>query len=225
MQVTIVGADSARTPAAGVGVVALPYDRDSVLHSLDARARSPRPSTAPLDSLFAQFREPFTAYARASFEAGKLRDSVDVLRRRIQTTPKTAAAYGELTARVDAQQRALGSAEARRDSAQRKLGRARERFRAHGDSLRGAIRRWEDSTYRGYDSIVQRLATRSTLVPVTDTTGQDGWARLSLKSGPWWIYARAWDATDPNAEWYWNLPVSGDTIRLTPANGRHQPKY
>ena len=49
----------------GVGVVALPYDRDSVLASLEARAGSPRPHTARLDTLFARFRGPFVAYTTA----------------------------------------------------------------------------------------------------------------------------------------------------------------
>ena len=36
------------------------------------------------------------------------------------------------------------------------------------------------------------------------------WAKLTLVPGRWWIYARSWDANDPNAEWYWNVPVDSD---------------
>ena len=63
VRVSIPGPDSVETPVTGVGVVALPYDRDSVLRQLEARAPTPRPDTAPLDSLFAAFRGPFTAYS------------------------------------------------------------------------------------------------------------------------------------------------------------------
>ena len=69
VRVSIPDPASTETPAAGVGVVALPYDRDSVLESLEARAGSPRPDTAALDSLFARFRGPLTA-KRISYVEG-----------------------------------------------------------------------------------------------------------------------------------------------------------
>ena len=87
------------------------------------------------------------------------------------------------------------------------------------------MRQWEDSTYQGYDSIVQGLARRAAREPVTDTTGAEGWATLTLAPGRWWIYARSWDATDPNAEWYWNVPVDGDTLLLSSRTARRQPRY
>jgi hypothetical protein len=31
--------------------------------------------------------------------------------------------------------------------------------------------------------------------------------------------------TDPNAEWYWNVPVQGDSLILSPENGRRRPRY
>ena len=76
MRVSIPDPASIETPAAGVGVVALPYDRDSVLASLEARAVHPAPDTATLDSLFARFRGPFTAYTAVSYAEGALRDSL-----------------------------------------------------------------------------------------------------------------------------------------------------
>ncbi|HKP50243.1 MAG TPA: hypothetical protein VJU17_09535, partial [Gemmatimonadales bacterium] len=60
---------------------------------------------------------------------------------------------------------------------------------------------------------------------VTDTTGATGWARLTLPPGHWWIYARAWDTSDPNAEWYWNVPVQEDTVLLSSRTGRRRPRY
>ena len=60
---------------------------------------------------------------------------------------------------------------------------------------------------------------------MTDTTGGDGWAHLTLAPGRWWIYARSWDATDPNAEWYWNVPVNADTLLLSSRTARRQPRY
>ena len=80
VRVLIPGPDSVPTPVSGLGLVALPYDRDSVLAALEARARTPRPPTAELDTLFAQFRGPFAAYSQAAFEAGRLRDTLAALK-------------------------------------------------------------------------------------------------------------------------------------------------
>jgi hypothetical protein len=93
------------------------------------------------------------------------------------------------------------------------------------EGLRAAIRHWEDSTYRGYDSITRSLAARRRQDPRTDTTGGDGWARFQLPPGHWWIYGRSWDATDPNAEWYWNVPVASDTLLLSSRTGRQRRRY
>jgi hypothetical protein len=105
------------------------------------------------------------------------------------------------------------------------LDRARSEFLNRSDTLRAAVRQWEDSTYRGYDSIVENLAKQTRREPVTDSTDATGWAKLTLPRGRWWIYARAWDTSDPNSEWYWNLPVNGDTLLLSSRTGRRQPKY
>lgn len=210
VRVSIPGPDSVETPITGVGVVALPYDRDSVLHALERRGRTPRPPTAPLESLFAAFRGPFSAYSAATVRLNRLRDSV-------------AAAKGATAARLGDSIRA---AEARTDRAKAALDRARREFASRGDSLRLRMRQWEDSTYEGYDSLVLNLARATGREPVTDTTHADGWAHLLLAPGRWWVYARSWDVTDPNAEWYWNVPApAGDTVLLSSRNARRQPRY
>jgi hypothetical protein len=210
VRVSIPGPDSVETPITGVGIVALPYDRDSVLRALEQRARTPRPPTAPLESLFAAFRGPFSAYSAATVHLNRLRDSV-------------AAAQGATLARLDD---SLRAAEARTQRAKAALDRARRDFASRGDSLRLRMRQWEDSTYQGYDSLVQDLARSTGRAPVTDTTHADGWAHLMLAPGRWWVYARSWDVTDPNAEWYWNVPApTGDTLLLSSRNARRRPRY
>lgn len=194
----------------GVGVVALPYDRDSVLRQLEARAQTPRPDTAPLESLFAAFRGPFTAYSAVTLRLGKLRDSV-------------ADAKGDPDSLRLAD--SLRATEARAERARAELDRARRDFVGRSDSLRRRMRQWEDSTYQGWDSVVQGLARRSGRTAVTDTTGSQGWAHLRLAPGRWWVYARSWDAEDPNAEWYWNTPVTEDTLLLSSRTARRQLRY
>jgi hypothetical protein len=210
VRVSIPGPDSVETPVTGVGVVALPYDRDSVLRQLQARAPTPRPDTTPLESLFAAFRGPFTTYSAVTLRLGKLRDSV-----------------AEVKAGPDSLRLAdsLRATEARAERARAELDRARRDFVGRSDSLRRRMRQWEDSTYQGWDSVVQGLARRSGRVAVTDTTGSQGWAHLRLAPGRWWIYARSWDAADPNAEWYWNTPVTNDTLFLSSRTARRQLRY
>jgi hypothetical protein len=195
------------------------------LASLEARAPSRRPHTAKLDTLFSQFRAPFTAYTAASYAATQLRDSIDLQRRRIDSAPPGSPQYRELHARYTVLSDSLAVVERRALRARAALDRARGEFLSESDSLRAAVRQWEDSTYRGYDSIVENLARRTRREPVTDSTDATGWAYLTLPRGRWWIYARAWDTSDPNSEWYWNIPVQDDTLLLSSRTGRRLPKY
>ena len=55
--------------------------------------------------------------------------------------------------------------------------------------------------------------------------GGDGWAEMILTHDHWWVTGHAIDPRDPNAEWYWNLPVKGDTMYLNPKNGLNRPRY
>jgi hypothetical protein len=209
VRVSIPGPDSAETPVTGVGVVALPYDRDSLLKDFERRARSPRPNAAPLDSLFAGFRGPFTAYSAAMLRLGKLRDSA-------------ASVRGRDSLRIAD---SLRAAETRAERARVALDAARREFSRRSDTLRLRMRLWEDSTYLGWDSVVQNLTRRSGREAVTDTTGAEGWAHLTLPPGRWWIYARSWDAGDPNAEWYWNTAVTDDTLLLSSRTAHRQARY
>jgi hypothetical protein len=225
VRVLIPGPDSVPTPVSGLGLVALPYDRDSVLGALEARARTPRPATAGLDSLFAQFRGPFAAYSRAAWDAGRLRDTLALLKSRLDGLPRNAPEYRELYASFGRLSEELTDTEAREAETRGALDAARGKFVSRSDSLRARVRAWEDSAYSGYDSIVRGLTQRSGRAAAADTTDATGRASLTLRGRPWWIYARSWDATDPNSEWYWNVPVTGDTVVLDARSGRRRPRY
>lgn len=223
VRVSIPGPDSMETPVTGVGVVALSYDRDSVLGQLRAKARLPHPDTTTLDSLYAEFRGPFIGYSSATFRLGKLRDSLAMVQHELDSLGRDTPRYSVLYARFGRLSDSIGVAEAHAKTAHDFLDKARSTFVSKSESLRAAVRQWEDSTYRGYDSIVRGLSRGREAV--TDTTGADGWAHLRIKPGRWWIYARSWDATDPNSEWYWNVPATGDTLILSSRTGRRQPRY
>jgi hypothetical protein len=225
VRVSIPGIDSLESPAAGVGVIALPYDRDSVLASLEARAGTPRPSTKALDSLFARFRGPFVSYTSLSYAAGTLRDSIDLLRSQLDTSAQRDPEQRQRVTHLRRLSDSLATLEARVRRAREGLDRARREFVQQSDSLRSIVRHWEDSTYRGYDSIVESLTRSRHREGATDTTDVTGWAHFKLAPGRWWLYARAWDTSDPNAEWYWNIPLKSDTVLLSSRTGQRRPKY
>ncbi len=225
VRVLIPGADSALAPAGDLPIVALPYDRDSVLASLEAEAQHPRPRTAELDTLFAQYRAPFAAYAAAAVRSEAFQDTLATIRATLDTIARSAPAYGELYRRFSAMTDSVTAADRASRAASDQLARARQRLGGPIESLRAEVRAWEDSIYSGYDTLVQNLAHARMREPTSDTTAADGWANVHLAPGRWWIYVRSWDALDPNAEWYWNIPVTQDTIVLDPTNGLRRPKY
>ena len=225
VRVSIPDPTTVETPAAGVGVVALPYDRDSVLASLEERAGSPRPHTAALDSMFARFRGPFTAYTGISYAESELRDSLRNIQLRLDSLSSAISDRSALSALQRRMTDSLSKTTERARQARVALDRARTEFLGRSESLRTAVRQWEDSTFRGWDSIVQGLARAQRRQPVTDTTDATGWAQFTLDPGRWWIYAQAWDISDPNSKWYWNVPADRDTVLLNSRSGKRQPRY
>lgn len=225
IKVAIPGPDSVEAPVAHLPLIALPYDRDSVIAALEARAPSPRPNTGPLDSLFRSFRIPFAAYAKVAYRVENLRDSLTRTKAQLDSLPRGAPEYHELYLRFGQRSESLATLQQVQERAHADLQAARDRLAPRIDSLKAAVRRWEDSSYRPYDSLVSGLAKARGLEPVADTTGPGGRVRVRLPPGRWWIYARSWDATDPNAEWYWNVPVTTDSVVLDARTGRRRPRY
>jgi len=224
VQVSLPGPDSVAAPLPGVQVVAVPYDRDSIIASLEARAARPRPNTAILDTLFERFRGPFLAMTSAAATTARLRDSLAALRRALAERPKE---HPRLKA-ADTLALARELAASRKELAARQavLDRVRSEVQGPADSLRAALRAWEDSTYRGYDSITSGLMRQLDRQAVVDTTDAKGIATLrGLKPGDWWVYARTWNPDDPNVEWYWNVKVVGDTVRLDEHSAKKRPRY
>lgn len=222
---SIPGLESSGGATPDFAFVALPYNRDSLIAALEARATSPRPSTAALDSLFARYRGPFAAYTSLVAEANRYGDTLAALKQRLDTMSRTSPEYRESYLRWTGLRDTLGLIDRQSARARADLEAARPKFVAESESLRAVLRHWQDSTYRGYDSIVTALVKSSGRQPVADTTGPGGTAVLRLSGGPWWITASSWDPADPNAKWYWNVPVTSDTVTLDAATGRNLPRY
>lgn len=207
VQVVIPDERGVSTPVSGLRLTFLPYDRDSLTAALEAQADQPRPDTSPLDSLFQEFREPFGSYLRIAADYERLGRSRDSL---LASDPA-----GRLAGVEDS----LGTLRPVLEAARTRVEAARRRLGA-GDSLRAALSAWQDYAYRDYDSLTRVLVRQSRLEATIDSTRTDGWVTVELRPGRWWLTARAINVGDPNAQWYWNVPVVGDTIILSPANGR-----
>lgn len=225
VRVAIPGPDSVLAAVAGVQLIALPYDRDSVIAALEAQSAAPARETHALDSLYGAFRAPFAAYAQAALRVRRLEDSLAAIRADLDSIPRNASAYRSLYLRFTELADTLARAQAASERAQAVLKRARDTLGGRIERLRAAHRRWEDTTYHGYDSLTTALVRSRGLTPIADTTDAEGRAAFRLLPGRWWIYARSWDAEDPYSEWYWNVPVRGDSLILDPANGRRRPTY
>ena len=222
---SIPGLTPSAGPAAGFAFVALPYNRDSLVAAFEGRAATTRPSTDALDSLFAKYRAPFAAYTALVAEAGRYADSLSALKQRVDSMPRTGAEYASAYGRWTGIRDTMRLLDAQTARARAALEAARPAFVARSESLRTAIRNWQDSTYHGYDAAVDSLVRARQRVPVADTTDASGAAVIELRGNPWWIYARSWDPADPNAEWYWNVPVTSDTVRLDATTARNRPRY
>ena len=213
------------TPIAGVVVVALPYDRDSLIAAMESRAPAGRPHTETLDTLFQAFHGPFLAFNRAAWDQEVTTRRRDSLLRAQAALPPGAAGAAELGARLAAVEDSLRILAPLLARTRADLADARDALWPRMESLRVAARAWQVSTYQGYDTAVRALARRKMRTLVADTSGASGWSTLPIAPGRWWVHARSPDPQDPNYEWYWNVPVDADSVRLSQANGRHLPRY
>lgn len=225
IEVVIPGPDSVESPVPGVGLVALPYDRDSVIRELERATPRPAAITRELDSLFQVFRGPFSAYATAAFRARTLERSLAAIRAELDTMSRAAPGYESRYREFGARSDTLARLVRERDVAEAALRRTRGAVGDRIETLRAAMSRWQDSAYREYENITKNLTTGLGREPVADSTGPDGRATLHLPAGDWWIYARSWDPWDPNGEWYWNVPARESRIVLDRASGRRTPRY
>lgn len=225
IRVAIRDPDGRLAPVARLPLVLLPYDRDSILSALVQRSPLRRPDTRPLDTLFASIRAPFAALTLATDHSRRLHDTLGVLRSQLDTTSRASAHYRSLYLAFATAADSLAAIDRRMEEAGREAAAIIKRAHPRIDPIRQAMTRWEDSTFHSYGTAVNHLSTQLGQKPLALETGADGRLAVRLPKGRWWVYARAPDPADPNAGWYWNVPVRGDSISLDPATAEHRPCY
>lgn len=225
VEVAIPGPDSVDAPVAHIQLIALPYDRDSILKALQGDRLRPEPLTTTLDSLYTRFRKPFGVYALRAYQVQTLSRNQAYLRQQLDSLTRNAPGYDSLYRAFTRYVDTILTVRKLRDVAQDELAIARIDLGPTIDSLRKIMIRWEDSTYHGYDSVTKALGGGIGREPFADSTGANGKVTLKLPIGNWWIYARSWDAWDPHSEWYWNVPVTSERVVLDRTTGHRRPRY
>jgi len=76
----------------------------------------------------------------------------------------------------------------------------------------------------GWDSILAAAERSPAGQRLVDTTDATGVAHLVVGRGPHWIWVETADASDPFLAWRWTVPLTGDTLRLTPLNAHRVPR-
>ncbi len=191
-------------PLGGVRVALVSFDRDSLRRAVEADATSPRPNTDQLDSLFQRFRGPY----QQVLELARARDD---LRDRIRE--------GNSSAIADS----LAPVEQAYADADRVLAETRRQLQPQIEALRKSLRAWDRTVAPQFDSLSSQLARGRR--PIIDSTDATGWTHFEIPPGPWWVVAWVLNPNDPNSQWYWNLPLTGDTLHLTNATGHLRPRY
>jgi hypothetical protein len=225
VQVLVPDLAGVETPIPGVVVAALPYDRDSLIETMERRVPTGRPHTQALDSLFQAFHGPFLGMSRAAWRVEQTSRRLDSLDTALKAAPPGSPAAQELAAARRGFADSLAVQSTALDRARSALGAARDTLWPRIERLRAEARAWDSTTYAGYDTLTRSQTTGKMRMISSDTTGATGWATLRIRPGTWWIHTRAPDPQDPNVEWYWNVPLNGDTVRLNPATGRLRPRY
>ena len=155
------------------------------------------------------------------------RDSVaDALAAKGPPRPDTLPAARLIDSLRAAYRATLDGSGPERAAAKARFDRLRDALTPRLDSLRQVQQAWSAQVYGGYDTLTLGLIHRLLRDPFTDTTDAHGIAMVRPPNGgPWWVTVATWDATDPYADRYWNLPLTGDTLRLTPANARRRTRF
>lgn len=204
VEVTLAGG----APAAGVEVVAFPYDPAALLDSLEARHAEPRPEFPGLEDELRGFAAPAPPPPGPADTAWQAtRDSVTALSDSLQRADRRAPAYRDAYRRFRALYGRLVTRSAEREAARREtLGPVRE-LATRAARAADALRAWERAAYAGLDSAAAVAVAAAGRAPVAAVTDGDGRAVLPLRPGRWWLSALVPHPENPFLEYRWSVPV------------------
>lgn len=206
--------DRPGSPLAGLEILALPVNVDSLLDSLAAAAPKPKPTFPRLEAEMAGYQTVYRAPAGPGAAWEATRDSVTFLADTLRTINRASIAYREAYGRLRGLYDRLSQRAAARDRTLQGEMREDRGLALRAGRAADSLRRWEQLAYADFPTRLAdavRQAGRDAQQQVTDSSGL---ARLVLSPGRWWVQARVRDVSNPFEELYWNVPVT--LTRLVP---------
>jgi hypothetical protein len=195
----------------------LPYDPARLLDSLAAVAAEPRPDFSALEAELLGFTRPPPAADDSTDRAWRatqdtVRRLADSLRRVDRRAPGYAAAYGRFRQVYHRLMERSGT----RDAALRALTADVRSLAERAGRAADSLRAWERGAYAAFDSLSAAAVRASGRRPTAAETDAEGWARVDLSPGSWWLVLRQPYPENPFIEYAWDVPVTvaGFPIRI-----------
>jgi hypothetical protein len=184
-----------QAPVSHLRIAALPFDPDSARARMAVQSGLRPIDSGRFDSLRVAFGGPFEAWQAASGALIAARGTGD--------TSAPRALYDRARARLDSASLTVLPALA-------------------SEAVRIATR--DKDMHPGWDSLLGRASRGRPGERLVDTTDVAGVAHLVLARGDYWLWAETPDPADPFLAWQWSVPVTGNSVQLTPLNGRRVPR-
>lgn len=207
----------------------IPYDRDAVFDSLEQAYPDPEPAIPPeILQQQQQVQEAQTAWRTAEERWATIRDSLriisDDLDRMSQQGLRGTPQYAQAFARFTPLEQQEAQAEREMQQAFARFDQLQQQTLVAADSIRIQREMWAEQAYASFNQVTLQKVRDARREEIADTTNAQGFVRVRVPSGRWWLYARY---MLPYEELYWNLPVdvSGDSthVSLSRENAQIRP--
>jgi hypothetical protein len=197
------------TPLEELEIVALPYDSDRLLDSLEALAPNPRPDYSALEAELLAFRRPsYQEDDAAVYAWAAVRDSVNRLSDSLRRLDRRSAGYGAAYERFRRLYERFLQRTAARDAQVRELtGEVRDLAIRAGRAA-DSLRTWEREAWAMVDSAAELTQAATGRAAVWGATDADGRLALTLPPGDWWLQALLPHEENPFVERAWNVPLT-----------------
>lgn len=215
-------------PLNAVEVQLLPYDRDMLFDSLATAATRPEPEI-PADLLAAQVEiaDARNAWRDAETRWGILRDTLAKLDSVLVELNTGERRYQTLYLEWEDFHADYQSADRAKVTLFERFTGLQEATLTRMDSINFELDDWAAEAFVDVDAVAAAMIDVSGLDVATDTTEAEGSARLEVKPGDYWVYARF---ELPTEELYWNVPITvvrGEplVVRLNRENADSRPIF
>lgn len=207
----------------------LPYDRDAIFDSLEAAYPTPEPPIpAAVLAAQQQVQEAQSAWRTSEERWGLIRDSLRILTEQLEQMEgqglRGSPQYNQGFTRWNSLDTQLRQVDQQRQASFAAFDQLQQATLASADSVRIQRELWADEAFADFNTVVAAKLSQSGKEELADTTDTQGFVRVSVPKGQWWIFGRY---TLPYEELYWNVPITIDSdsafITLNRSNAESRP--